>query len=185
MTLYIKNMFCTGCNEAVKSELEKLGLKVTYANSGEVRVRKINSEQYSKLRTTLEKSGLEILDEDKRKLMDKIKLVAEELIYYSDDEIKKSLPDHISRRLKTSYTSLSRLFFEIKNTSIEDYISKYRIERAKELLVYYRLNLNEIALQLNFNSVASLTNQFREVSGFPPSHFQEPKRVRQTSEVNV
>jgi AraC-like DNA-binding protein len=185
MILYVKNMYCTGCNEAVKSEFEKLGLKVLSVNSGEVRVRKINNDQYFELKRSLEKAGFKLLNEDERKVLDRIKGIAEELIYYSDEQVRDILPDYLARRIKRDYTYLSKLFFEVKNTSIEDFISKYRIERAKELLVYYRLNLNEIALQLNFNSVASLTNQFREVSGYPPSHFQESKRVRQTSEVDV
>lgn len=185
MTLYIKNMSCTQCKETVRSEFEKLGLKITSLGTGEVRVKKISPEQYRELKESLQKSGFALLGDEQKKLMDKIKMVAEELIYYSDEQLKSCLPDYLSKKLKSDYSYLSDLFFEVKNTSIENYLSAYKIERAKELLTFYKLNLNEIALQLNYNSVASFTNQFREIAGFPPSHFQDLKRIRHTTEVNV
>ena len=186
MTIYIKNTFCTRCKEVIGSEFDKLGIKITSIGSGEVRVKyKLTPEQHRQITASLDRSGFTVLDEEEKKIMDKIKMIAGELIYYSDEELKSSLPGFLRKKLRKDYSYLSNLFFEVKNTSIENYLSMYKIERAKELLVHYKLNLNEIALQLNFNSVASLTNQFKEHSGFPPSHFREVKRVRQTSEVNV
>lgn len=112
-------------------------------------------------------------------------MVTAELIYYSDEQLKQCLPEYLSNKLGRDYSYLADLFFEVKNTSIENYLSMYKIEKAKELLVHYKLNLNEIALQLNYNSVASLTNQFREVSGITPKQFQGEKRIRREAVVNV
>ncbi len=186
MTLYIKNAFCTGCKEIIESELDRLGIRISSIGTGEVKLKnKLSSDQHRVLRASLERSGLTLLEEEEKKIIEKIKIISAELVYYSDEHIKNYLPGFLSKRLRKDYSYLSRLFYEVKNTSIENYMSMYKIERAKELLVHYKLNLNEIALQLNYNSVASLTNQFREVSGFPPSHFREAKRIRQSSAVNV
>ena len=186
MTFYIKNMFCSHCKTAVRSEFEKLGLKILFIRLGEVRIKnKISPEQYEALKASLQKSGFIFLNEEQKKLIEKIKMVTEELIYYSDEQLKQCLPEYLSNKLRRDYSYLSDLFFEVKNTSIENYLSMYKIEKAEELLVHYKLNLNEIALQLNYNSVASLTNQFREVSGFSPSQFQVVKRIRREAVVNV
>ena len=53
-----------------------------------------------------------------------------------------------------------------------------KIEKVKELLVYDELSLSEIAFRLNYSSVAYLSNQFKKVTGFSPSHFKKIREDR-------
>lgn len=182
MTLYIKNMFCIRCKMVVRSEFEKLGLNTTLIGLGEVKIKdEISSEQREILKSSLERSGFELIDEQNGSLIEKIKNLIVELVHYSDDQMRKDLPEYLSKKLNHDYSYLANLFFEVKNTTIEHFFVTHKIERAKELLVYYKLSLTEIAFQLNYNSLASLSNQFKEVTGFYPSHFQEIKKIRNST----
>ncbi len=186
MTIYIKNMVCIRCKMVVRSELEKLGLNKPFIELGEVKIKEeISSEQLEQLNTALKKSGFELLDEQKGKLIAKIKKVIVEMVHYSDKQLKTNLSEYLSKKLNYDYTYLSTLFFEVENITLEKYFIKHTIERAKELLVYYKLNLTEIAYQLNYKSVAKLSSQFKEVTGFSPSHFQIIKNIRLITQENV
>ncbi|MFO7997724.1 MAG: AraC family transcriptional regulator, partial [Bacteroidales bacterium] len=50
-----------------------------------------------------------------------------------------------------------------------------KIERVKELMLYEELNLTEISYKMHYSSVAHLSNQFKKVTGFSPSHFKKLK----------
>jgi AraC-like DNA-binding protein len=185
-TLYIKNMSTLRCQSAVKTELEKFGFNRTEMNSGEVKVsHEISHHKREKLNDALKKSGFELMDHQKAAIVKKIRNIVEELVYYSDEQMKNDLPDYLSKKLKYDYSYLSELFSEVYNTTIEKFFKQAKIEKVKELLIYYRLNLTEIAYQLNYNSVAHLTTQFREVTGISPSKFLNIKYIRQTTQENV
>ncbi len=186
MNLYIKNMYCIRCKMIVRWEIEKLGLNSTFTGLGEVKISNdISPEQRAKLKTALKKSGFELIDEENARLVEKIKNIIVEFVHYSDEQVRKSLPEVLSKKLNQNYSYLANLFFEVKNETIESFFILHKLERAKELLVYYKLNLNEIAFQLNYSSVSSLTTQFKKITGFPPSHFQEIKNIRQLNQANV
>lgn len=186
MTIYVKNMACLRCQEVVKSELEKLGLKKSVVNPGEVKIQEdISPAKREQLSQALKKSGFEIMDPAKVILVKRIRNIIDEFFYYSEEQMKEFLPAYLSKKLKFDYSYLSELFSEVYNTTIEKYFVTSKIERVKELLVYYRLNLTEISYQLNYNNIAHLTNQFKEVTGIPPSKFQKIKYIRQTAQMNV
>lgn len=185
MTLYIKNMVCIRCKMVVKSELEKLGFNKTIVTLGEARIREVISvDQREKLNSALKKSGFEILDENKSRIIDKIKGCIVEMVHYSDEKIK-NLPDYLSKMLLLDYSFLDSLFQEVQNISIERFIERHKIERVKELLVYYKLNLTEITYQLNYRSVAQLSSHFKDVTGFSPSHFVQMKDLRISTMIKV
>jgi AraC-like DNA-binding protein len=165
---------------AVKSELEKLGLHYIVVDLGEAEImEEITPQQISMLDIGLKKSGLELMDDKKSILVEKIKTVIIELVHFNDDkQIKVNLSDYLSGKLNHDYTYLANLFSEVKGTTIENYYLSNKIEKVKELLVYDELNLTEIAFKMHYSSVAHLSNQFKKMTGLTPSHFKHLKNKR-------
>lgn len=186
MKLYIKNMVCIRCKMVVKSELDKLGIRYTIVDLGEADISEdISSEQRDRLGIALRKTGLELMDDKKSILVEKIKAVIIELVHYTDEQIKVNLSDYLSEKLNHDYTYLANLFSEVKGTTIEKFYLAHKIERVKELLVYDELNLTEIAYLLHYSSVAHLSNQFKRMTGLTPSHFKHLKHKRRSTLGNV
>jgi AraC-like DNA-binding protein len=173
MKIYIKNMACIRCQMAVKYELEKLGLHHKKLELGETEIMEDLSEELrDNLSNALKNIGLELIDDKKTILVEKVKITIIELIYNSDNQIKTNLSDYLKEKLNHNYTSISSLFSEIKGTTIEKFYMTQKVGRVKELLVYEKLNLAEIAFKLNYSSVAHLSNQFKKITGLTPSHFR-------------
>lgn len=165
----------------VKSELENLGLHYTTVELGEAVINEeISREQMATLNSALKKSGLELMDDNKTILVEKIKTIIIEQVHYNDDQIKTNLSDYLSEKLNHNYTYLSNLFSEVKGTTIEKYYLSHKIEKVKELLAYDELNLTEIAFKLHYSSVAHLSNQFKKMTGLTPSHFKNLKHKRRS-----
>jgi YesN/AraC family two-component response regulator len=170
----------------VKSELEKLGLDYTSVDLGEVELKdEITDELRLQLSEALKKIGLELMDDKKSILVEKIKGIIIEMVHYSDDQIKINLSDYISGKLNHDYTYLSNLFSEVKGTSIEKFYLSHKVEKVKELLVYDELSLTEIAFRLHYSSVAHLSNQFKKITGLTPTHFKKLKQNRRSGLNNV
>lgn len=167
------------CKMVVKSELDKLGLHYNAVELGEVDVKdKVSKEQLDQLSIALKLTGLELMDDNKKILVEKIKTLIIELIHYSDEQIKINLSDYLSQKLNHNYTYLSNLFSEVKGTTIEQFYLANKIEKVKELLVYDELNLTEIAWKLHYSSVSHLSNQFKKMTGLTPSHFKNLKHKK-------
>jgi AraC-like DNA-binding protein len=179
-------MACLHCKELVKSELEKLGLNRTVINQGEIKIsEELSPVKREQLNLALKRSGFELMDPQKVQIVRKVKSIIDDMVHYSEDQIRELLPGYLSKKLKMEYSHLSELFSEVYNTTIEKYFIISKIEKAKELLVYYRLNLTEVSYQLNYNNVAQLSNQFKDVTGITPAKFQNIKYIRQTAQQNV
>jgi len=186
MKLYIKFMVSLRCKLLVKEELEKLGLHYVVLDLGMVDVLEdISQEQREKLKLNLLKSGLELLDDKKSILIDKIKNVIIEMIHYTDELPKVNYSDYISEKLDYDYTYLSNIFSEVKGTTIQQFIIMHKIERVKELLLYDELNLTEISYKLHYSSVAHLSNQFKKVTGLSPTFFRQLKQKRKGNLENL
>jgi AraC-like DNA-binding protein len=169
-------MVCERCKLAVKTELEKFGLHHSYIEYGEAEITEdLDSGQKERLNTALKRSGLELMDDRKSMLIEKIKLLIIEMVHYSDEPPKKNLSDYLSGKLSYDYTYLANLFSEVQGTTIEKFFITHKIERVKELLVYDELNLKEIAYKLHYSSVAHLSSQFKKQTGYTPSHFKHLK----------
>jgi AraC-like DNA-binding protein len=170
----------------LKSELEKLGLRRPIINPGEVKIsEEISPLKREQVNLALKRSGFELMDPQKVLIVKKIKSIIDEMVYYSEDQMKNILPGYLSKKLKYDYNYLVNLFSEVYNTTIERYFVISKIEKVKELLIYYRLNLTEISYQLNYDNIAQLSNQFREITGISPNKFQKIKYIRQTVQQNV
>ena len=179
MKLYIKNMVCSRCKKIVKAELDKLGIHYATVELGEVTIRKkITAGQHTNLYIALQQSGLELLDDHKNDLIEKLKNAIIDLELYSDEELKTSFSDYISLRVNDNFISLNTLFAEIEGITIEKYIIKHKIELVKELLVYDDLNLAEIAIKMHYSNAAQLSSQFKSITGLTPSHFRQLRHTR-------
>jgi AraC-like DNA-binding protein len=163
----------------VKDELTKLGLHHTTVELGEADILEdISPLQQQKFKAALLKSGLELIDDKKSVLIQKIKNVIIELVHYSEEPLAINFSEYLSQKLQHDYTYMANLFSEVQGTTIEHFIIAHKIERVKELLVYDELNLTEIAYQMHYSSVAHLSAQFKKVTGLTPTHFRQIKNKR-------
>ncbi|WP_296124313.1 AraC family transcriptional regulator [uncultured Bacteroides sp.] len=175
-TLHIKNMVCNRCIMVVKDLLKSLGLQPTSVELGiAVLPDKVTDEVYQAVKEALEPFGFELIDDRKSQVVEHIKDTIIELVHYNDNELKVNLSDYLASKFNRDYSALSKLFSEVTNTTIEKYLIAQKIERAKELLIYGELSLNEIADKLNYSSAAYLSSQFKSVTGLTPSHFKKIK----------
>ena len=167
-------MVCIRCKMVVKDELTKLGLHYTSVELGEVDIHEnILPAQLESFREGLSRSGLELMDDKKSVLIQKIKNVIVDLVHYSDEPLTVKFSEYLSQKLNHDYTYLANLFSEVQGTTIEKFFISHKIERVKELLVYDELNLTEIAYKMHYSSVAHLSTQFKKVTGLTPSHFKK------------
>lgn len=167
------------CKMVVKEVLKDLGLHFVIVDLGEVEiVENISDKVREELRIALCDSGLELMDDKRAVLIEKIKNVIIEMVHYTDQLPKVNYSDYISEKLKLDYTYLSNIFSEVKGITIQQFIIIHKIERAKELIIYDEVNLTQISYILNYSSVSHLSNQFKKVTGLSPSHFKLLKNKR-------
>lgn len=174
-------MVSNRCKMAVKEELRNLGLHFIVVDLGEVEIMEnISIAQRELLKTNLLNSGLELMDDKKAMLIEKIKNVIIEMVHHSDEIIKVNFSDYLSEKINHDYTYLSNLFSEVQGTTIEQFIISHKTERIKELIIYGELNITEIAWKMGYSSVAHLSSQFKKVTGLSPSHFKQLKDKRRS-----
>lgn len=186
MILYIKYMVSLRCKMMVKEELKKLDIDYLNIDLGMVEILgDISPKKFEKLRENLAPSGLELLDDKRAILIERIKNVIVEMVHYTDQIPKVNYSEYLSEKLHHDYTYLSNIFSEVKGITIQHYIIMHKIERVKELLLYDELNLTEIAFMLNYSSVAHLSNQFKKITGLSPSFFKQMKYKRNQNLENI
>ena len=186
MKLYIKYMVSIRCKMMVKEELTNLGLHFVNVDLGVVEIMEdITQEQRGALKTALLKSGLELMEDKRAILIEKIQNVIIEMVHYSDEVPKVNFSDYLSEKLDHDYTYMANIFSEIKGITIEHFIILHKIERVKELIIYDELNLSEIAWKLHYSSVAHLSSQFKKITGLTPSFFKSLKQKKRSTLENV
>ena len=186
MKLYIKYMVSIRCKMVVKEELKKLGFSCVILDLGSVEImQELSSEKREQLKLALLKSGLELMDDKKAILIEKIINIIIEMVHYTDELPRLNYSDYISQKLGQDYTHISKIFSEVKGITIEQFIIAHKIERVKELLLYDELNLTQISYILNYSSVAHLSRQFKKVTGLTPSFFKQLKGKKRNTLENV
>ncbi|MFZ4475157.1 MAG: helix-turn-helix domain-containing protein [Saprospiraceae bacterium] len=167
------------CKLIVKDELDKMGVPYTNLELGMVELQEPLSEpDLAVLKRNLLSSGLELLDNKKSVMIEKIKNVIVEMIHYADELPKVNYSDYISEKLGYDYTYLANTFSEVKGVTIQQFIIMHKIERVKELLLYDEMNLTEISYLMHYSSVAHLSNQFKKITGLSPSYFKKMRGLR-------
>ncbi len=172
-------MVCIRCKMVVKDALSKLNIHFRNVDLGEAdTIEELSPEQIEQFRATLLFFGLELMDDKKSVLIQKIKNVIVELVHYSEEPLSINLSDFLAEKLGHNYTYLANLFSEVQGITIEKYYISHKIERVKELLVYNEHNLTEIAWMMHYSSVGHLSSQFKKVTGLTPSYFKKMKEKR-------
>ena len=162
----------------VETQLNAMGLTFC-VELGEVDTdRELTPDELVRFKQELFKTGLEVMDDRKTMLIEKIKNIIVEMIHFTDEEPTVNFSKFLCEKLNYEYHYLSTLFSEVTGTTIEHFIISHKIERAKELLLYNELTLTEIAYKLHYSSVAHLSNQFKNVTGLTPSFFKKMKHKR-------
>ncbi len=186
LKLFIKYMVSSRCKLAVSNELKKLGLHFIVVDLGEVEIMEdIDDEKREILRQNLKEIGLELIDDKKAILIEKIKTMIIQTIHYSDEALKVNFSTYLSENLNHNYTYLANLFSEVQGSTIEQFVILHKIERIKELIIYGELTISEIAWKMNYSSVAHLSSQFKKVTGYSPSHYKQLKDKRRNPLENI
>lgn len=186
MKLYVKYMVSLRCKMVVKAELEKLGFHLISVDLGVAEIfEDISFDQREQLKVNLMKYGLELLEDKKSILIEKIKNVIVEMIHYLDEIPKVNYSEYISEKLDYDYVYLANIFSEVKGITIQHYIIMHKIEKVKELLLYDELNLTEISYKMHYSSVAHLSNQFKKITGLSPSFYKKLKKKRKKNLENI
>jgi len=166
MKLYIKNMVCPRCIKAVEQVFQTVGAKVEHVQLGEVLLQNLlSSKQLEAIGAQLNELGFELLDDNRKQQIDKIKSIIIEDKKFVFSEV-------LAKELHKDYSVLSKLFSETEGKTIEQYVILQKTEKVKELLAYNEMNLNEISYKLGYSSVAHLSAQFKKVTGLTPTQFK-------------
>jgi len=174
------------CKMVVKDELQNLGLNLVSVDLGMVEIlEEMTTAQREQLSVNLLRSGLELLDDKRAILIDKIKNVIIEMVHYADELPSTNYSEYLSQKLGYDYTYLSNMFSEVKGITIQQFIILHKIEKVKELLLYDELTLTEISYKLQYSSVAHLSNQFKKITGLSPSFYKQLKQKRKNNLENL
>ena len=172
-------MVCLRCKLLVQDEIERLHLEYEEVKLGEAAIKDpVTPCQLKALNNALLKSGLEIIDDEKSRLVEQIKTVVIEQVHYTEEPPMENFSSFLASKLHYDYTYLSNLFAATQGITLEHFIIGNKIEKVKELLVYDELTIAEIASKMNYSSAAHLSKQFKKVTGFTASYFKELKRIR-------
>lgn len=172
MKAYLKFDFTKLATLFLEEKLSDFGYKYKILNFGEIEfLDSIPEDKLTEITQLLNSYGIEIIENQKSVLVQKIKDAIHEMIF-SDEAPSVKASVYLSEKLNHSYGYLSNLFSEVTYTSIENFIIMQKIELAKQLIVNDKLSLTEIAFRLNYSSVAHLSAQFKNTTGITPSAFQ-------------
>lgn len=172
-TFFIKNMVCDRCVMAVDQTLRSLGLVPIEVELGKACVEgDVGKDERESVGKRLHDIGFELLDDRRQQTIEQIKTAIIQLVHYKDNNTNVNLSTYLQDKLHQDYSALSKLFSEYASKTIERYYMEQRVERVKELITYNELTLSEIALKMNYSSVAYLSSQFKSITGLTPTQFK-------------
>lgn len=175
--LYLKNIDGIGYRLQAKKILDKMGIAYVNIDLRSIELLEpLSANQLQNLKDILKVCGVEIMEDHKEILVEKIKSSVIEMV--KDNSCISALKTsyYLSKYLKYNYTYLANVFSQFTGICLTDFIIAQKIEKAKEMLVYEELSVTEIAWKLNYSSVAHLSNQFTKVTGLRPSQFKKINR---------
>lgn len=179
-------MVCNRCIVIVRQIFERAGGVIVNISLGTVQTKQeLTPAQLNFIDQELTKAGFEVISDQTAQLVEQIKTVTIEFVYKSEDMGKVNFSSYLTSRLNKDYGYLSTLFSSFAGITIEKYLINLKIERVKELLVYGEQTLSEIAWEMGYSSVAYLSGQFKNVTGFTPSHFMKIGKQKRKSLDNI
>lgn len=182
MKLYLKYMISRRCKIMVKQELKKLNIKYLSIELGEIEIiGDLPESTRNQLKINLLESGLELLDNKRSVLVERIKNTVIEMIERNAKVPMANYSAPLSKKLGYDYTYLSNVFSEVKGITIQQYIQMIKIEKVKELILYNELSLKQIAAQMNYSSPAHLSHQFKKITGLTPTEYKQMKNHQRSN----
>jgi AraC-like DNA-binding protein len=179
MKVFIKHMVCPRCQLFVSDELDRLRIPHGEVKLGEVTLDEpVAPGLMELLKAALLKSGLEIIDDKKSLLVEKIKTAVIEQIHFANEPLLEKFSAFLERKLQYDYTYLSNLFAATEGETLEHYIIRNKIEKAKQLLIDESLSVAKVASRMNYCSAAHLSKQFKKVTGYTASHIKKLNRIQ-------
>lgn len=179
--ILIRGMVCERCMAVIKEGITNLGHEVSRISLGKLSLNTdLSKDELSKIETFLRENGFELISKKKVRIVDQAKALINEVFSENvryDSRLRFS--SLLSERLHLNYDSISELFSELEGITLEKYIITKRLEKVKELLVYTKFSLTEIAYITGFSSINHLSRQFKELTGLSPSHFKAVKSTKQ------
>ncbi|MEQ6166200.1 MULTISPECIES: AraC family transcriptional regulator [unclassified Ekhidna] len=184
--IHIKNMVCPRCIEAVKEALNEANVGFERVSLGEAIIKRpLDKTQKVNLIPLLKEKGFELLEDKISAIISNIKGLIIEQIHYSNEPLKVNFSTFLSEKLGKDYSTMSKLFSSVESITIEKFITKQKIERVKELIIYDQLSLSQIAYQMNYSSVAHLSAQFKKETGLTPTQFKKQQSPQRRSLDNL
>jgi len=182
MKIFIKFDFNTACKKILEEKLNECQIKHKIIGFGEVDfLERVSAEKMKLFTQSLGSYGIEIVENQKTVLIQKIKDAIVDMVFNEDTSVSVKSSVYLSEKLGLTYGYLSNLFSEVTYTSIENFIILQKIEYTKQLIINNQLSLTEIAFKLNYSSVAHLSSQFKNTTGLTPSAFQ--RIIKQRKEI--
>ncbi len=184
MKIYVKFDLNFTCKTILSEQLDKLGVPYQTNGTTEVEIKgSLPPAKYQELAKNLGKYGIQIIDDQKLDLVERIKDSITEML--ADDTVQLyKISTYLADKLNYSYSYLSNLFSEATYTSIENFVILKKVDCAKELMAETNLTLTEIAYRLNYSSVAHLSGQFKKTTGLTPSAYHRILKKRMKRHLN-
>ena len=172
-------MVCNRCITAVEDVFRNSEIDFVSVNLGWVETSNdFSKNKLQKLNENLQKIGFEILENASQKQIEIIKKLILEKVQNLDINEDFLLSKYLSEQLNKEYSNISKIFSQTENITLEQYYILQKIEKVKELLIYRELTLSQIADKLGYKTVQHLSQQFKKITGFSPSQFQELKEKK-------
>ncbi len=176
-------MVCERCCLAVSNILKCHDIGYDSVKLGEIDFAgkydsQLPAETYNTLKIQLENLGFQILNDQKSKLIEHVKICCLEYIEKIESLDGQKLSEYLSKNTQLEYNYVSNIFSAVEGVTIEKYFIRLRIEKVKELLVYAEMSTSEIAFHLGFSNVAHLSAQFKKHTGLTPGHFRSLKNEK-------
>jgi hypothetical protein len=158
--LHIKNMVCPRCKYVVKQICEELGYTVLAIELGQV-VIKSQEPVAEQLKLCLEEQGFQLLDSDHECLVERVKVLLIDLLYWNGG-IKQpvNLAEILEMGTQTRFDKLELIFYSACGCTIQEYFDLLRFERAKELVSYHQ-HVQCITESLGYAACERLELEFR------------------------
>ena len=184
MELYVKYNIDMMCKVLLQQQLDNFNINCKVTEPGYVKFKEnIPMETYNAFILSLKQYGIEIVDNQKSILVQKIKNAIIEMLYSDKGLQSLKVSSYLAEKLGESYRTLSQVFSEVTFISIENFIILHKIERVKQLLLTENLSLTEISFMMNYSSVAYLSQQFKNITGVTPTAFQKIMRQKRYIEI--
>lgn len=176
-SVFIKGMVCNRCKIAVAKLFKDLNIISLEVHLGEVILtHELSQDQLLQIQPKLKQLGFDLITDKRGKIAVNIKSLLIKLLEADVYDLKLKLSEYLSVKLNYEYHYLSNVFSELEGTTIEKYFILLKVEKIKEYIEYGELSLSEISYAMGYSSPAHLTNQFKQIMGYTPSHYKSIAR---------